>query len=93
MNAEVVAELRTRRKDLSPSQIVAKYREWESQALPSGSRQFSFIAHFKAAFPDIPLRILTEASTSLFADGLSNVELDELMAPWLRRKSPEDDLT
>ena len=47
--------------------------------------QFGMIGHFKIAFPEIPLRILQEASTSRLLvgeRGLRDDEFIELLEPW-----------
>lgn len=49
--------------------------------------QFEMIKIFKEAFPNIPLRILTEASSSriIIGDGgVDDDELNRLMGPWFK---------
>jgi hypothetical protein len=81
MNEELINLLRSKSNKMSPDQLVDLFAKNKSNV-----SQFEFIEYFKAAFPAIPLRILTEASTSahiIGPDGLDAPSLNELLEPWL----------
>jgi len=59
-----------------------------------GLDQFGFIHIFKEVFPQVPLRVLKEASTSrhlVGPDGLDETAINELLGPWLKADSEKAD--
>ena len=59
-----------------------------------GIDQFGFIRIFKEVFPQVPLRILKEASTSrhlVGPDGLDETAISQLLGPWLPADSSKAD--
>jgi hypothetical protein len=79
---EIIDALRSKSARISPVELINGLMELDGKRLS----QFRMIALFKRAFPQIPLRILNEASTSrlLNEGGMCDEDLTELLKPWFR---------
>jgi len=81
---EIAEALRREAKSLTPIELVDLFVRLKG----SDITQFSMIKHFKAAFPEIPLPVLKEASASnrvvrvVGRAGINDAELTELLGPW-----------
>jgi hypothetical protein len=59
------------------------------QLSEEGLSQGSMISYFKRAFPEIPLRILIDASgwSRLSGGGLGDLEFNAMLSSWLPRRT------
>jgi hypothetical protein len=82
MNDELAGMLRAAARNSSADQLV----ELVVRTV-AGIEQFGFIRIFKEAFPQVPLRVLNEASTSrhlVGLEGLNETAINQLLGPWLK---------
>lgn len=81
MSKNIPEALRDQQRSLKASQLATLLEEMLGRPLDQGS----FVFKFKEAFPEIPLRRLTEASgwSRLCVGGFDDNEFDEMLAPWL----------
>jgi hypothetical protein len=89
MSNELAGMLRTAARNSSADQLVGLVVR-----TVEGIDQFGFIRIFKEVFPQVPLRILTEASTSrhlVGSDGLDEAAVNQLLGPWLKVDSEKAD--
>jgi hypothetical protein len=89
MNKELAGILRAAARNSSADQLV----ELVVRTV-EGIDQFGFIRIFKEVFPQVPLRILKEASTSrhlVGPDGLNETATNQLLGPWLKVVSEKAD--
>ena len=89
MSKTIPEALRDQQRSLRASQLANLLEEMLGQPLDQGI----FIFKFKEAFPEIPLRRLTEASgwSRLCVGGFDDNDLDRMLAPWLGSTPLPDD--
>lgn len=89
MSKRIPEVLRDRQRLLRASQLASLLEELLGQPLDQGL----FIFRFKEAFPEIPLRTLTEASgwSRLCIGGFEDDDFDQMLSPWLGSNDPEPD--